>query len=129
MRKYILTIFGIFCAFVSTLHTFAGSLKDEMNPVLKDEEGVVSSRINVGTGDEQVTSLLVWVRDAIDSLMPIAAVGVFLFVGIRLGMARGKPEEFKKAWLQFLYAIVGIFLIGFAWGAVKLVGGLNLNIQ
>jgi membrane-associated HD superfamily phosphohydrolase len=37
-----------------------------------------------------------------------------------------KNNEFKKAWLQMVYAIVGIFVVGFAWAAVKLVSGLNI---
>jgi hypothetical protein len=36
----------------------------------------------------------------------LIALGVFLFIGIRLAVARGNPEEFKKALIHFVYAVV-----------------------
>jgi len=41
-------------------------------------------------------------------------------------MARGNPEEFKKALMSFMYAVIGIFIVAFSWAAVRLIAGLNL---
>jgi len=47
-------------------------------------------------------------------------------LGFKLITARGNPEEFKKALNTFIYAVVGIFIVSFAFAAVRLVAGLNL---
>jgi hypothetical protein len=41
-------------------------------------------------------------------------------------MARGNPEEFKKALSSFVYAAIGIFVVAAAWAIVKLVAGINI---
>jgi hypothetical protein len=41
-------------------------------------------------------------------------------------VARGNPEEFKKALMSFVYAAVGLFVVAFAWALVRLVAGINL---
>jgi hypothetical protein len=58
--------------------------------------------------------------------MFVISIGVFLFIGFRLVVARGNPEEFKKAWMQFLYAVIGIAIVSLAYAAVTLVQGLNI---
>ncbi|MCP4523372.1 MAG: hypothetical protein GY828_04070 [Candidatus Gracilibacteria bacterium] len=128
MKKILIHISAIFVGLFTTAIVKAGeNIQEGMLPGSKDTTGVVVNRLDGADGEDQVTSLLSWVRDTIDGLLPIAAVGVLIFVGIRLGLARGNAEEFKKAWQQFLYVIVGVFIIGFAWGAVKLVSGLNIS--
>lgn len=93
-------------------------------------EGGNNSSVTVlgknGDASAQVTGFLEWIRDSIDALLPLVAIGVFLFVGIRLGLARWNPEEFKKSWIQFIYAVVGIFVVSAAWAAVKLIQGINI---
>jgi hypothetical protein len=87
---------------------------------------VVESKLAEWTWDEQLFSIFEWIRNSMETLLPIVAVWVFLFVGIRIVMAKWNPEEFKKAWMQMIYAVVGIFVVWFAWAAVKLVAGLNI---
>jgi uncharacterized membrane protein YczE len=65
-------------------------------------------------------------KDSISGLLMLIAIGVFLYIGIKLATARGNPEEFKKAWMQFIYAVIGIFIVSAAWAIVKLVAGINL---
>jgi len=38
--------------------------------------------------------------------MALLAIGMFLFIGGRLVVARWNPEEFKKALQSFIYAAV-----------------------
>jgi hypothetical protein len=42
-------------------------------------------------------------------------------------VARGNPEEFKKALIHFVYAVVWIFIVSVAWAVVKLVAWLNVG--
>lgn len=111
-------------AFSATLQiTFAKQQPQYLEEMLPNPQDVLVDWDNAG---KQIDNFLFWVRDSIDTLLPITAIGVFLFVGIRLGLARWNPEEFKKSWMQFIYAIVGIFVVSFAWAAVKLVAGINI---
>ena len=71
-------------------------------------------------------TIFVWVKDSLTWLLLLAAVWVFLFIWIKIATARWKPDEFKKAISQLTYAIVWIFIVGFAWALVTLVSWLNL---
>lgn len=71
-------------------------------------------------------NLFSWAKDELMSLAMIASIGAFLYIGIKLATARWNPEEFKKAWLHFVYAVIGVFIIFMAWWAVKLVSTLSL---
>jgi|GEM_PF-1343934 len=53
-----------------------------------------------------IDTLLAFVRDSIFSLLALLAIGMFIFIGARLFMARGNQEEFKKAMNMFLYTII-----------------------
>lgn len=111
-------------AYLSTLQiALAEQKKHYLDQMLPNSQDVL---VKWDNAEDQVDNFLFWVRDSIDTLLPITAIGVFLFVGIRLGLARWNPEEFKKSWMQFIYAIVGIFVVSFAWAAVKLVAGINI---
>jgi hypothetical protein len=73
-----------------------------------------------------VTGLAAWFKDNLNSLVQILSVWAFLFVWIRLAMARWNPEEFKKALLHMIYVILWIFIITVAWAAVVLVAWINI---
>ena len=70
--------------------------------------------------------VLSFLRDSAFALMALIAIGMFLFIGGKLLMARGNPEEFKKAMMGFVYAAVGIFVVAAAWAIVKLVAGIDI---
>lgn len=64
-------------------------------------------------------------KDTIFSLMMVVALGSLLFIWARMIIARGKPEEFKKAVLSFIYTIVWIVVITFSWAIIKFASGVN----
>lgn len=70
--------------------------------------------------------LFAWAKTEIFSLVMVLAIWVFIFIGIKFASARWNPEEFKKAWLHLVYAIVGIFFIFMAWWLVKIVSSLRI---
>jgi len=71
-------------------------------------------------------SIFIWVKESLTWLILLISVWVFLFIWIRLGLARWNPEEFKKGIIQLIYAVVWIFVVTLAWAAVTLVSWLNL---
>lgn len=74
----------------------------------------------------QLSLLLWWIKNWLTNIIILIAVWVFLFIGARLAIARWNPEEFKKAMMQMVYAIVWIFIVSIAWALVALVAGINL---
>lgn len=70
--------------------------------------------------------LFVWVKTEFFSLVMVLAIWVFIFIGIKFATAKWNPEEFKKAWLHLVYAIIWIFMIFMAWGLVKIVASLRI---
>lgn len=70
-------------------------------------------------------SIFIWIKTSLTGLLLIIAVWVFLFIWVRLGLARWNPEEFKKGIMQLVYAIVWIFIVAFAWAAVTLIAWLK----
>lgn len=78
------------------------------------------------SGEGLLDALLNFVRDGIFALMAVLAIGMFLFIGGRLIMARWNPEQFKKAMLSFVYAAIGIFVVAAAWAIVRLIAGINI---
>jgi len=127
MKKIFFSLIAYFWMLHSVWASQGANYKDEMLPWNgAGDKSAVSVLVWWWDSWEQVDNFLAWIRDSIDTLLPITAIWVFLFVGIRLGIARWNPEEFKKAWIQFIYAIVGIFVVSFAWAWVKLVQGINI---
>lgn len=116
--KYIFLLLTFFL--VSFSGVFA-ALKDDMIP---------NSGRAVLTSQNEAEGLLDYVldygRDVIFALMAVIAIGMFLFIGARLVMAQGNPEEFSKALKSLIYAAVGIFLVAFAWALVKLIAGIQI---
>lgn len=104
---------------VSFTASFAAFSQDDIIPTN-------ATALNSGeTGTDLLDGVLIWIKDSVFALMALIAVGVFLFIGAKLVIARGNPEEFQKALKTFIYAIIGIFIVAFSWAAVRLVAGLN----
>lgn len=75
---------------------------------------------------DMLTSLIIWFKNSLTWLMQLIAVWAFLFVWIRIAVARWNPEEFKKALKHMIYVIVWIFIVSIAWALVALVAWINL---
>jgi len=95
------------------------------------KEGIIPISSNAALSSTQsglslIDYLLWFARDSIFAVMALLAIGMFLFIGGRLVVARWNPEEFKKALQSFIYAAVWIFLVAFAYAIVRLVAGLDI---
>lgn len=123
-------IYTFFIIALSTLVTspvFADQekLQRDILPTWSESQNIwvlswVSDTTNV------LDAVLAYVRDSIFGLMWMIAIGVFLYIWFKLVVARWNPEEFKKALNTLIYAVIGIFVVSFAFAAVRLVAGLNI---
>jgi len=115
----------------STSFVFAEATKDSiLNGIIPTWDNVNKVVAEIDTTDDWLTvldNIFAWAKDSIFWLMMILSIGVFLFLWVRLVIARGNPEEFKKAMMSMVYAVVWIFVVSAAWAAVKLVSGLNIS--
>lgn len=121
LYSFLVNIFFISIANAATREVWNGTIRDVLlwitdNDVLPSDWDWLSMLDNI----------FIWIKDSLTWLIVLIAVWAFLFIWIRLAMARWNPEEFKKAINQLIYAIVWIFIVAFAWAAVTLVAWLNL---
>jgi len=116
LYKLYILLFGYF---ISVQSTFA-DLQTDIIPTSNDVLSWVPADGNM------LDAVLWYVRDSIFWVMALIAIGVFLYIGFKLVVARWNPEEFKKALNTLIYAVIGIFIVSFAWAAVRLVAGLNI---
>lgn len=127
MLKKIKAIIGLLI--LKTNFSFAENwstdIKDSM---IKWQENTVVAWIKE---NEDWFSALDWIINYIQNsltwLILVIALWVFLYIWIKLVIARWNPEEFKKQLMHFVYAWVWIFLVSAAWAIVKLVASLNIN--
>lgn len=64
-------------------------------------------------------------KTIIFSLLALIAVAVFIYLWFKLTSAQWKPDEFKKAMLGFVYAVIWLAIIPLAWAMVKLISSLQ----
>lgn len=76
-----------------------------------------------GTG--ALTQVLVYTKNFLFSILGIVAVWVFLYFWFKLIINRWNEEEFKKALMWFLYAVIWLSIIPLAWWAVKIISTLK----
>ena len=103
---------------------FAAPTVSVWDSTIKDSLIDVSDENILDNNDDNGLSLLwwifTWLKDSLQNLTMLLAVWAFLFIWIRLWMARWNPEEFKKGLMHLVYAIIWIFIITAAWAIVKL---------
>lgn len=98
-----------------------------------NQSDIYGTRTSTGTIIDSVSwtwlTLLDWVlrysKNSVFDLLALLVIAVFIYIWWKLVVARWKPDEFKKALMNFVYAIVWIFLVSAAWAIVKVVTWLN----
>lgn len=107
--------------FLTTAQTFAESLQNQIAPNTK------SAIVSDSSEKAPLDSIFTFAKDTIFWILWVIAIWAFLFIWIRLVIARWNPEEFKKATQQLIYAVVWLFVVAIAWAAVRLVAWLNIG--
>lgn len=126
LKKYLLLL--IFVKFILIISFSSFIVSAEFIDIKDTLIDISDDNLFESTEDDGI-SLLVevfkWVKDSIRDVLMLIAVWAFLFIWIRLGMARGNPEEFKKWLIHLVYTIVWIFIVVAAWALVKIVAWIS----
>lgn len=129
MKKYFYMFFGIFC-FWTMQNAFAINplSQEELKSVIipSSSNDILTAKTSWETGTSFLDAILGFARDSIFTLLILLAIGMFIFIWGKLIIARWNPEEFKKALVSFVYAIVGIFVVSIAWAVVRLITGIEI---
>lgn len=114
--------------FLSTISSTFALSSDELKTVIipPSGNGILSSTTDARSWEWFLDAILIFVKDSVFALIVVVAIGVFLFIWGRLIVARGNPEEFKKALQSFIYAAIGIFVVAAAWAMVRLIAWLDI---
>jgi hypothetical protein len=110
-------IYFSFLVYISILQTYA-DLKNDMLPST-DTVWVVWEWL------DPLTQILVHTKTFLFAVLWLVAVGVFLYFWFQLITNKWNEEEFKKALMWFIYAIVWLAIIPLAWWAVKIISTLT----
>ncbi|MDD2907852.1 MAG: hypothetical protein PHH98_04375 [Candidatus Gracilibacteria bacterium] len=120
--KKLLYITSLLTSFLSVGISYAADVKTKLIEVTEPTIGTID-----GTSTSSILGgLFVWFKTEVFSVIMVISIAVFIFIGIKFATARGNPEEFKKAWMHTIYAVIGIFFVFMAWGLVKIVSSLSL---
>ena len=115
IKKIIFSLIAI----MTISQSFAKSLQDQINPN-------VNSVIKSTSDTDPINWIFSSVKDTIFWILAVVAIWVFLFIWARLVVARWNPEEFKKASMQLIYAVIWLVVVTLAYATVKLVSWLSL---
>ncbi len=77
------------------------------------------------SGTNSLFPVLTELKTIIFSLLALIAVAVFIYLWFKLVSAQWKPDEFKKAMMGFVYAVIWLAIIPLAWALVKLISSLQ----
>lgn len=123
--KKILYIITYFVALLSSKISFASdsTIKDK---IINDTSWNNIWNVNWTSTSSILWWLFAWFKTEIFSVIMVISIAVFIFIGIKFATSRWNPEEFKKAWLHMIYAVIWIFFVFMAWWLVKIVSSLSL---
>lgn len=132
MRKIIITFFLVLSSFYICFTSFAETTdKEIINKIIPKHTSLLWWAVMDWQGVDEwwwethVNVIVKYVKDALFSLFFIVAVWVFIFLGVKLMAARGNPEEFKKALMWFVYAVVWIVLVPLSYALVKFISTIE----
>lgn len=113
-------------SFVDAREVWEPSIKNWL--IWISEDNIITWTWNLKEEDwiTVISWIVKWIKDTLTWFLVLVAVWAFLYIGIKLSVARWNPEEFKKAWMHLIYAIIWVFVISAAWAVVKLVAWINI---
>ncbi len=72
-----------------------------------------------------LNQIFIYVKNFMFAVLGLIAIWVFLYFWFKLISARWNEEEFKKALMWFVYAIIWLAIIPLAWWVVRLIVSLD----
>jgi len=73
-----------------------------------------------------VVQIFTYVKETIFWVLALIVIGSFLYIWYKIIISRGNPEEFKKAWLMLIYAVLWMLFIALSWVIVVFISGLKI---
>ena len=73
-----------------------------------------------------LVNLFSYAKNFIFSILWLIVIWTFLYLWFVLITSKWKPDDFKKALMWLVYAIVWLAIIPIAYAAVKIISSLNL---
>jgi len=86
---------------------------------------VKKSWVAPNNGTNTLANVLKHIQTEFFVILMMLAIGLFLYLGIKLMIARGNEEEYKKALLWFVYAIAGLAIIPLSYALVYFVSRIS----
>ncbi len=123
MKKIYYTLIFIFLSLINK--AYSSNVKEGL---LDGSSSNISNNADIADWDwiTALQAIFSWLKTELMAVVSVVAIAVFIFIGIKIATAKWNPEEFKKAWLHFVYAIIGIFIVFVAYWAVVLISSLSL---
>lgn len=107
-------------AFADPTRNTAAALKDGITEGLSTNSGSSASGWSLN-------QFFGWLKEELYTITFVIAIAAIVYVGIRMVFSMGKPEDFKKAWMHFVYIIIGLFLVYAAIGLVTVISNISRN--
>jgi len=120
--KHLFLVFGVYTLLYTSVLA-AGFSKDDLIPEWKSF--IPTNTLPAGTS--AIDLVADYVKDTIFGLLVLIVIGMFIFIGVRLIIARWNAEEFARTMKSLAYVIVGLFIVSVAWLAVRLISWLEIN--
>ncbi len=123
MKKIIYTLF--YFLFFSNFVFADDSIKTKLlNWVSKN--GTVITNVANTNWKKSINSLFVYWKETIFWVLALIVIWVFLYLWFKIIMARWKPEEFKKAFIMLIYAIIWLLIVSLSWVLVTFITSLKI---
>lgn len=122
--KYLKNLFFIITSYILSINLVFWAWSDIIQKWLNNSDE--SKLITNNTWWKMLDNILKYIKDSLNGLLMITVVWVFLYLWIKLVLARWNPEEFKKTMMHFVYVAIWIFTVSVAYAIVKMVSWINL---
>jgi TRAP-type mannitol/chloroaromatic compound transport system permease small subunit len=101
-------------------------MEDFSKSIIPEWESITGTiNTNPEWGIDLINTIFVYVKDSIFGLLAVITIWLFIYIGWKLVKADWNPEEMKKAFMNLVHIIIGLFIIAVSFALVKMVSGLN----
>ena len=73
-----------------------------------------------------INDILTYAKNTIFDLLALIVIWVFLYIWYKIVISRWNPEEFKKAFMMLIYAVLWMLFVALAWVIVVFISGLKI---
>lgn len=124
--KILRNFFYFISSFILSINIVFWAKNDTIKDWLQEQDWLIVNVLSNNWWDSSLLDyILTYIKNSLTWLLTITIIWVFLYLWIKLVLARWNPEEFKKVMSHFVYVAIWIFTVYFAYAAVKLVSWIN----